>query len=87
MPGQYGFVGSVASWAGASAAFDAVFDPERDDINDIVAFPIEKVTRRVSVDYWWLGTFTDGTSVKPGKYKYVPPRHCLLSASWLVTDC
>lgn len=70
VPGQNGYVGTVAYWA--ESGYYYYFDPATDDANNTISFPLKGIYRS-SVDvpdqeYWWLGRLGDGTQIKPGKY-------------------
>lgn len=69
--GQAGYVGSATSWSEASGS--VVFDPSKDDVNDLLSLPLNNIPRDISGVYgtelWWLGRLANGTQISPGKYK------------------
>lgn len=69
--GQNGYIGAVASWSQASGGW--AFDPEKDDVNSVIATPLLNVPRSVvgrrGVDLWWMGKLANGTTIVPGKYR------------------
>ncbi|KEY66377.1 hypothetical protein S7711_05810 [Stachybotrys chartarum IBT 7711] len=68
--GENGYVGSVAYWF--NSPYYYYFDPETDDANYTVSFPLTDVPR-VSLnspteEYWWMGMMANGSKIVPGDY-------------------
>ncbi|KAI9166299.1 Minor extracellular protease vpr [Paramyrothecium foliicola] len=74
--GQNNYVGSATTWREAGRY--SFFDPNKNDKEDTIAFPIRAIRRSILIsdflgwvqnDYFWLGKLADGTYIKPGTYK------------------
>lgn len=65
--GQNGYLGSATSFA--LAGQQSTFNPMTDDESNLVAFPDVDLYRQGLFEYWWLGRFSNGSYITPGKYK------------------
>ena len=66
VPGKNGYVGSATYWAGNMDRMD--FDPNVDDPDNILAFPVENINRLFAYPFIWLGKLANGTQIAPGNY-------------------
>jgi hypothetical protein len=63
--GKNGYLGTATYWRGSQAT---VFDANKDDPNDILAFPSMYLNRQYTHVYIWLGQLTNGSVLVPGNY-------------------
>lgn len=71
VPGQAGYIGTVASWVGAGQT--SFFDPARYDADETFSFPVRDLTRNafsaLSFDeFWWFGKLGNGSQIANGNY-------------------
>jgi hypothetical protein len=72
VPGENGYIGTVASWIGAGQA--SYFDPRRADPNETYSFPETNLFRNAQAsnayhEFWWFGKLGNGSQIEPGKYQ------------------
>ncbi|KAF4981815.1 hypothetical protein FZEAL_2442 [Fusarium zealandicum] len=63
--GKRGYVGSATTMRDAEQFW--FFDPEVNDPNDTVPFPLKREARGFRI-FWWFGKLANGTRIAPGNY-------------------
>ncbi|KAL8415209.1 hypothetical protein RB594_006155 [Gaeumannomyces avenae] len=66
--GQAKFVGSATSFDYRTNPTGNVIDPDKVDVNDTWAFPVNNLPRDVPFQGIWLGKLADGSRIRPGRY-------------------
>ncbi|KEY70826.1 hypothetical protein S7711_08526 [Stachybotrys chartarum IBT 7711] len=71
VPGQNGYIGSVASWVGSGSV--SQINPEFDNPDDTYTYPETNTPRNTATSYyehWWFGKLGNGTQIAPGNYTF-----------------
>ncbi|KAK8856614.1 serine endopeptidase [Apiospora arundinis] len=66
--GEGGYVGAATAWTHSAQA--SWFDPEKEDVNDVFAFPRYNQPRATEGIYMWLGRLANGSDIAPGDYRF-----------------
>lgn len=67
--GENGYVGSATAWNWASDLPGTVYDPEKDDEDEVASMPLYRVVRASPYQIWWLGRLANGSDITPGNYR------------------
>ena len=63
--GERGYVGSATTMRDAEQFW--FYDPDVNDPDDTVAFPLRREPRGFHI-FWWFGKLANGTRIAPGNY-------------------
>ena len=69
VPGQNGYIGSVASWVGSGQV--SVFNPALYDPDETFNYPLTDIYRNTPTGYfehWWFGKLANGSQIATGNY-------------------